>query len=217
MTAPATGASSAINDEAVLKVHVLDTSALNDLVAPSAALVRHRLLTEIDAGRIVVLATDPLTWELAGTRAVDEPKYVAMAEMLLRVTSGRAMLSAPVRRERELRAGRALVFPEFVDDERQFVPVFAADVVDREAAYRAGLARGLRFAEAEKAADAVLALDEEERRQRGIQGQPVEDVGTAWRKALKLCGSHSAFCPWSATAARNIAATSVRKPSPWQG
>ncbi len=168
-----------------MKVHVLDTSALNDLVSPSAALVRHRLLSEVDDERIVVLATDPLVWELPGTRTIDEPKYVAMCQLLVRVTRGRVMLRPAVRRDRELRTSRALVFPEFVDDERQFSPVFDADVVDREAALRAGFVRGLRFAEAEKAADSIRALDEEERRQRVAQGQPAEQVGSAWRAALK--------------------------------
>jgi hypothetical protein len=168
-----------------MRVQILDTSALTDLVAPGSALVRHQLLDEVDAERIVVLVTHPLIWEVSATRAVNEEKYRAMVELLARSSRGRVLLRLPLRRERELRARRALEFPEFIDSEMQFVPLFDAKAVDGIAAHGAGVARGLRFAEAEKALETVQALDAEERRQRSAQGAPLDGSGTGWRKALK--------------------------------
>jgi hypothetical protein len=51
---------------APMPVHTLDTSALSELAKPGSALACHRLVAEVDAGRIVVLLTWPLMWELVG-------------------------------------------------------------------------------------------------------------------------------------------------------
>jgi hypothetical protein len=154
-----------------MKLHVIDTSALNQLVHPDRALVRHRLLDEVAAERVVVLATHPLIWEFPATHAIDEPKYIAMADLLQRITRGRAMINPNERRQREIRARRALTLAELISSDVEYVPVFDREKIARGVADSAGIARGLRFAEAEKAESAARGLAE---------------LDEEWRHGLKI-------------------------------
>jgi hypothetical protein len=176
-----------------MPVHTLDTSALSELAKPGSALVRHRLVAEVDAGRIVVLVTWPLMWELVGARSADDAHYRAMVEVLLRVTVGRVMLSERSRRERELRARGALTITGFVDDAHCFVPAFDPEAVDLAAAKSAGLARGLRFAEAEQAEDTVEGLNESVRMEAMARGEDVDEVEGAWHRALALANRREEY------------------------
>ena len=152
-----------------MKLHFPDTSALNDLADSGPALVRHRLIDEVKAGRIVLLGTAPLILELNGTRAVNPAKHVAMVDLFRTISGGSNLLAdPPTRRERELRKGGALTYPEFV--ESGFEPSLDPVAVDRAAAYHAGYARGARLAEAQKATEAEEALDARD---------------PSWRKKLK--------------------------------
>jgi hypothetical protein len=152
-----------------MKVHLLDTSALTDLSETADAIVRHRVLDEISADRIVVLGTYPLMWELYGTRAVNEPKFRRQVDLLLRMTRGRLLLDAPARRVRELQAGGPLTYPGFVDDKWQLVPTAEAEQVDTAAAHGEGVKFGLIFRELEMAHDSIRELDR---------------VSPGWRKEL---------------------------------
>jgi hypothetical protein len=176
-----------------MPVHTLDTSALSELAKPGSAVVRHRLIAEADAGRVVVLVTWPLMWEVVGARSVDDAHYRAMVEVLLRVSGGRVMINERSRRERELQARRALTLAGFVDDKSCFTPAFEPEAVDRAAAKTAGLARGLRFAEAEQAADTVEGLNESVRLQAMTRGEHVDEVGAAWHRALALANRREKY------------------------
>ena len=178
---------------APMPVHTLDTSALSELAKPGSALVRHRLVADVDAGKVIVLVTWPLMWEVVGARSVDDAHYRAIVEVLLRITGGRVMLMERSRRERELLARGALTLAGFVDDEHRFTPAFEPEAVDLAAAKSAGLARGLRFAEAEQAADTVEGLNESERQQAMARGEEVDGVGAAWHRALALANRREEY------------------------
>ncbi len=145
-------------------LHVLDHSVLNRLVESDVARLRHRLITEAEAGRILIPATHPLTWELGPTRAVNDAKYRAMVELLLRISRGRFLLDAPGRIVKELQRGRSLTYPDYLDPDHGMVPVFDPEVIDEAAAGHLGRSRGEMFCEAEQAsdsADALIALDQD--------------------------------------------------------
>jgi hypothetical protein len=170
-----------------LLIVLLDTSALGALTAPEAFQIRHRLLEKVRGGGLILLVTDPLGWEMAAARAVNDTKYRAMVDLLARLTNGRVLLSAPDRREREAKLGRALTFDEVVRAAQRFVQIFDVRVVDEEAARRGGMLRGLRFREAEKASDTVEALDAEVRKQRLTQSAiaSTSDERSVWHDGLK--------------------------------
>ncbi len=149
-----------------MKVHLLDTSALSRLVEEDAGLARHRLLEEVGAERIVVLATDPLMWELMGARAASEQKYYAMMDFLVRVTRTKVLVARAQRLRREVRFGRALTLAEFIDEEHYVTPLVDPDVVDRSAAHGRAVEVLLREDEMRKATETVRQLDELEARMR---------------------------------------------------
>ena len=142
----------------LVPLHILDTSALNDLVEPNAAYVRHRLITATDAGRILLPATDPLMWEVGATRAVNDAKYRSMLELMLRVSRRRLLLSAPARRVRELQLGGTLGVPGCLDPGRVLVPCFEPDEIDEASSDHLGRAYGEMFSEAERALDTAEGL-----------------------------------------------------------
>jgi hypothetical protein len=166
-----------------VKLHFLDTSALSDLAEPAHALVRHRLLDEIQAGTIVVLATHPVLWELPGAYGAAPAHFAGMFDLLMRITARRVLLAAPLRIGREVRAGGPLRYPAFVDHERWLVPINDPATLDEAAAYNFGFTHGLAFEEALKADDAVDAINQEARRQALAQGVPYDP--DAWPRALK--------------------------------
>lgn len=167
-----------------MRLHFPDTSALSDLAEPHAVLVRHRLIDEVGAGRIVILGTAPLLLELNGTRAVDAVKHRAMVDLFYRISVGSTLLLDPTtRRERELQLGRGLEYPEFV--ESRFEPPIDANAVDMAAAFAAGAIAGMRVAEAEKAENAIWDLDERERRAMLARGEVFDSRDPAWRHTLK--------------------------------
>jgi hypothetical protein len=175
-----------------VKICCLDTSALNDLLEPNTVLVRHRLIDEVNARRIVVLGTAPLLLEMSGTYDVDAARHVAMIDLFHRISRGSNLLLDPVvRRERELRAGRALVYPAFV--ESNYEPSFEANAVQRAAAFATGCIRGMRFLEAEKASEAVRTLDDRERQLASARGELSDPSDPAWRRTLKVARGDERF------------------------
>jgi hypothetical protein len=169
-----------------MQLHVFDTSSFNLLVEPEAALARHRLLEEVDAEHVLFLLTHPLIWETLGTRAVDDAKYRAMTDLAARISKRRLLIDPPTRRVRELEARRALTLAEVIDPEHEFVGLLDPEKVDREAAMRSGMGRGLRFAEAEKANAAALDLDDLARAKSAEQGEaPPTSPSKIWRRGLK--------------------------------
>ncbi len=161
----------------------LDTSALTDLVAPDAAFIRHRLIDRVNGGNVVVLGTAPLLLELSGTYEVDAPKHLAMVDLFHRISRGsHFLLDPPTRRERELRCGRGLIYPDFV--ESRFEPSLEVEAIGHAAAAYAGYSRGMRFAEAEKAADAIRALDDLERQAALAVGSVFDLHDPQWRRTM---------------------------------
>ena len=166
-----------------MKLHLFDTSALSDLAEAENALLRHRLIADVDSGRIVVLATHPLIWEIAGVRAANEPHYIGMMDLLFRVTRRRVLLRLQRRAEAEIRNGGPLAFPAYVDDEQRLELPLDVEEIDTAAATNVATAAGLTFREAERAEDTRQGLEDEARRQAREKGEPYD--ATAVRRGLK--------------------------------
>jgi hypothetical protein len=167
-----------------IRVHILDTSALSDLAEHSQyALARHKLLDGVAAGRMLVLGTAPLLWELAGLHALDPALLRASMDLLIRITGSRMILATPTRQVEELRSKGALPYPGFVDPDHTIVPMEDREALAHAAAVNEGRVRGLRFHEAEQAQDTADALDEETRRQANEKGEEYDPK--AWHRALK--------------------------------
>jgi len=136
-----------------VRVHTLDTCALSDLAEHSQfALARHRVLDEVAAGRIVVLGTHPLLWELPALHGANRSLFEAFFDLLLRISRGRVLLHPAVRQEHEVRARGRLDYPAFVDSEGGIVYVRDAERLAEDAAFNEGHALGLQFSEKEKGA-----------------------------------------------------------------
>lgn len=165
-----------------MKLYTIDTCALSDLARPPLARLRHYLLDHVRGGYIVVLATYPLLWELAGARAGDAAHFDAMVDLLLRVTRECVLLPAPDRLEQELRGGGALSYPGFVHNTMKLTPDPSTESAALHAAEHEGYVAGLAFHEAERADDAVDALAAEARRQGRQKGMSYD--GAAWRRGL---------------------------------
>jgi hypothetical protein len=166
-----------------MQVHTLDTSALSELAKQPHGLVRHRLIDEIAAERIVVLGTHPLLLELAGAHRANRAHFRAMFELLIRITSRRLLLPALQRIDRELSARGPLAFPDFVDQKEGVVPFDDSAALEQGEADLFGRTRGLAFREAEQTADAARDLDDLGRRQARAAGVPFDE--SRWRKGLK--------------------------------
>ena len=177
-----------------MPVHTLDTSALSELAKPGSALARHRLVAEVDAGRIVVLVTWPLMWEIVGARAVDDAHYRAMVEVLLRITGGQVMLMERSRRERELREPAALSRSRgssttSIGSRRHSSP--------RRSTLAAAKERGARAGSAVRRGGASRrpgrGLNESERQRAMARGEEVDEVGAAWHRALALANRREEY------------------------
>lgn len=164
------------------KLHVLDCSALNDLVEPGAAVARHRVLEEVKAGRLLVPVTHPLLWEMVPTRALDDAKYRRLSDLAGRLSREYWQFDLWQRRVLELRVRRALTLREVLNQNEVFLQVYDAPTVDQAAAQYEGFARGSAFAEAEKVQLSLDALDDLARKHLGYEGH---DPREAWHRPVK--------------------------------
>lgn len=128
-----------------MRLYTIDTCALSDLARPQLANFRHRLFDQVDGGHVVVLATYPLLWELAGARAGDAAHFEAMVDVLFRVTRERVLLPAPDRLEREIRDAGTLRYPGFVHNTMKLTANPSAESAALHAAEHEGYSAGLRI------------------------------------------------------------------------